>query len=146
VTRAVSFGLITLLGLCVLWKHGRMLVSAPPPGSEASPEKTDRSGLVAWSLSVGLVPCPAVFMIVLFCMSMDAMLLGLVLAAGISFGMAATISLVVMAVVMGKAGGLRLASSKSSAAKIEAIIGVLSGGAIAIFGALFLMASIHAFQ
>ena len=60
--------------------------------------KGSRKGLVPWALAVGLVPCPAVVMVMLFCLSMDALALGLVLAVFISLGMALTISGVVIAV------------------------------------------------
>jgi len=55
--------------------------------------------------------------------------------------MAATISVAVTAVVMGKAGVLN-AVSKKRAETIEGYIGMLSGAAITVFGALFLLTTI----
>jgi ABC-type nickel/cobalt efflux system permease component RcnA len=73
---------------------------------------------------------------------MDATVLGLLLAVCISIGMATTISLVVITIVMGKAGIL-VAVSNNYAITVEKIIGILSGGAISIFGALFLLTAIN---
>ncbi len=60
----------------------------------------------------GLVPCPAVVMVMLFCLAMDVMVLGLVLSAGIALGIGASISLVVTAVVLGKSGLMKSVSEK----------------------------------
>ena len=73
----------------------------------------------------------------LFCLSMNAMILGLLLAACISLGMATTISFVVIAIVMGKTGVFSVIS-KNFVIRIEGIIGLLSGAALSLFGgALF---------
>jgi len=98
--------------------------------------------VLAWAVTVGLVPCPAVVMVMLFCLSMDAMILGLLLAAFISLGMATTISIVVIAIIMGKTGALSVVSEKY-AMRVEGTIGLLSGAAISVFGALFLISSIN---
>lgn len=142
-TQIVSFGLITLLGLGILLKHGYALFLTPPPDRKTHPEKASRKGVLSWAVAVGLVPCPAVVMVMLFCLSLDAMILGLLLAACISIGMATTISLVVITIVMGKAGIL-IAVSNNYAIRVEGIIGVLSGGAVSIFGALLLLSAINA--
>ncbi|MBC2710306.1 MAG: hypothetical protein HGJ94_04700 [Desulfosarcina sp.] len=142
VTQIISFGLITLLGLGLLFKNGYALFFAPAPENKTAPAKASRKGLLPWAIAVGLVPCPAVVMVMLFCLSMDVMILGLLLAACISLGMAATISFVVTAVVMGKAGVLNTVSEKR-AERIEGFVGILSGAAIAVFGTLFLLTTIN---
>jgi ABC-type nickel/cobalt efflux system permease component RcnA len=141
-TQIISFGLITLLGLGILLKHGYAFLHEPAPGTETQPEKANRKGVLAWAAAVGLVPCPAVVMVMLFCMSMDATLLGLLLAACISIGMATTISFVVIAFIMGKTGVLGVVP-KTYIIRIESIIGALSGAIISIFGALFLLSTIN---
>ncbi len=142
VTQVVSFGLIALLGLGILLKNGYALFFAPALENKTAPAKASRKRLLPWALAVGLVPCPAVVMVMLFCLSMDVMILGLLLAACISLGMAATISFVVTAVVMGKAGALNAVSEKR-AETIEGFVGILSGAAIAVFGTLFLLTTIN---
>ena len=141
-TQIVSFGLITLLGLAILVKHGYAFVNPAVSNKERRSDKANRKGVLAWAVTVGLVPCPAVIMVMLFCLSMDAMILGLLLAACISIGMATTISFVVITIVMGKTGVLGIVSKKY-AIRVEGIIGLLSGGAISIFGALFFLSTIN---
>ena len=135
-TQIVSFGLITLLGLIILIKHGYAFVNIATSNKERSSDKASRKGVLAWAVTVGLVPCPAVVMVMLFCLSMDAIILGLLLAACISIGMAITISFVVITIVMGKSGVLSVVS-KNYATRIEGTIGLLSGVAISIFGTHF---------
>ncbi|MDY6839871.1 MAG: hypothetical protein SWH78_18075, partial [Thermodesulfobacteriota bacterium] len=95
-TQIVSFGLITLLGLSILIKHGYAFVNPEASNKERRSDKASSKGMLAWAVTVGLVPCPAVVMVMLFCLSMDAMILGLLLAAFISIGMATTLSFVVI--------------------------------------------------
>jgi ABC-type nickel/cobalt efflux system permease component RcnA len=141
-TQIVSFALITILGLGILFKHGRAFFSpaAHDKGSETS--RIPRKGVLAWAVAVGLVPCPAVVMVMLFCLSMEVMMLGLLLAACISIGMATTISFVVITIILGKTGIMRTVSAKY-AGRVEGILGVLSGGATVAFGTLFLISTIH---
>jgi nickel/cobalt transporter (NicO) family protein len=141
-TQIVSFGLITLLGLGILIKHGYAFLNTSASNKARRSEKASRTGVLAWAVTVGLVPCPAVVMVMLFCLSMDAMILGLFLAACISIGMATTISFVVIASVMGKTTVLRTIS-KNYAIGVERIIGLLSGAAVSVFGALLFLATIN---
>ncbi len=141
VTQIVSYGLITLLGLLILLKNGYALFFSSASEREAEPVKTSRKGLLPWAVAVGLVPCPAVVMVMLFCLSMDAIILGLMLAASISCGMAATIAFVVTVIIIGKTGILHLVSEKRGKT-IEVYVGILSGGAIAVFGTLFFYTAI----
>ncbi len=141
ITQIISFGLIFLLGLAILLKHLYVLVFSKTRDSKKTTNRPTRKGLLPWAVAVGLVPCPAVVMVMLFCLSMEVMLLGLVLSACIALGMGATISLVVTAVVLGKSGLMKSVSEKR-ATFIEGTIGLLSGTAIAAFGVIFLLATI----
>ncbi|MDY6830869.1 MAG: hypothetical protein SWC96_03370 [Thermodesulfobacteriota bacterium] len=142
-TQIVSFGLIFLLGAVILIKHGRAFLNTAALNRGGDAQKTNRKSALAWAATVGLVPCPAVVMVMLFCLSMDAMILGLLLAASISLGMATTISFVVIALVLGKTGVLS-AVPRNYVMRVEGIIGLLSGAAISVFGALFLLSTINA--
>lgn len=135
-TQMISFGLIILLGTWIVLKNGRALFFPMPRETENVPPQPFQKGLLPWAVSVGVVPCPAVVMVMLFCMTMDAMILGLFLAACISLGMAATISLVVTLVILGKTGVLRTVPEKG-AGILEISVGLLSGTMIMIFGAVF---------
>jgi ABC-type nickel/cobalt efflux system permease component RcnA len=143
VTQVASFGLITLLGLGIALKGIHSLWLSPAVGPQAPPRNPSRKGLLPWVAAVGLVPCPAVVMVMLFCMSMEALILGLLLAACISSGMAATISFVVVAVVLGKSGVLSKVPEKRVHV-IEGVLGVFSGAAVCVFGALLLFSTLHA--
>ena len=140
-TQIISFGLIALLGLGVLLKNGYALFFKPAFKPIAQDTKKSRKGLLPWTVAVGLVPCPAVVMVMLFCLSMDVLILGLSLAACISLGMAATISCVVIAIIMGKAGALQTVPKKR-VETLEHILGLVSGIAVTVFGTLFLLAAI----
>ncbi len=141
VTQIISFGMITLLGLSIFLKNSYALFSKPVFSQHAQETKASRKGLVPWALAIGLIPCPAVVMVMLFCLSMDAMTLGLVMAAFISLGMAMTISGVVIAVLVGKAGALQIVSRKH-AEMIEHGVGLVSGMAVTVFGGLFFIAAV----
>jgi ABC-type nickel/cobalt efflux system permease component RcnA len=143
VTQMISFGLITLLGLIILVKHGYGLIGRSAPDQEARVGTESRKGILAWAATIGLVPCPAVVLVMLFCLSMDAVVLGFLLAACISMGMAVTISLVVVTVIMGKTGILNVVSKKR-AVQIEGMIGLLSGAAIFVMGALLVISTMVA--
>lgn len=140
-TQLISFGLIVLLGLGIFFKNLLALRKTPANADESGTETASGKGLLGWAATIGLIPCPAVVMVMLFCLSMEVLLLGLLLAACISLGMAITISGVVIAVILGKTGVLQLVSPKHTR-KIENTIGLFSGAAIAAFGSLFLITSI----
>lgn len=143
ITQIVSFSLIIILGLGILFKHGAALFSPATLDNEGSKTvEATRKGVFAWALAVGLVPCPAVVMVMLFCLSMDVLLLGLLLAVCISIGMATTISFVVITTILGKTG-IMSTISKKYAVRVESVFGVLSGGAIVAFGTLFLISTIN---
>lgn len=140
-TQIISFGLIVILGLGILLMNiYNLFIKKGQEGKKAQVKDT-RKGILTWALAIGMVPCPAVVMVMLFCLSMGVLTLGLLLAACISFGMAFTISMVVSAVVLGKVGVLNAVSEKKTVA-IEGVIGLFSGVVIAILGALFLLTTL----
>ncbi len=85
VIQKVSYLLISLLGLYFFLKK---IVGRKNNRVEHANEK---SGF-ALALSVSIVPCPGVVMIMLFCISMGALPLGLILSGVMSFGMGVTIA------------------------------------------------------
>lgn len=137
VTQIVSFGLIAVLGLLILIKNGWALFQASPAAT-ALPASASPKGSLPWVLAAGVVPCPAVVMVMLFCLSMDVPALGLLLAVAISLGMALTLALAISAVVMGKTGALRAAPHRYVKA-IETMLGMISGAAVLTIGCLFLL-------
>lgn len=142
VTQIVSFTLIIILGIGILFKHGNALTSSTGPDKGPETGKVTRKGVFTWAMAVGVVPCPAVVMVMLFCLTMDVMMLGLLLAACISLGMASTISFVVITIILGKTG-IMTTVLKKYAVRVEGIFGILSGAAIVTFGIIFLISTIQ---
>lgn len=142
VTQVVSFGLIALLGAVILLTNGRTLFFPSLQKTETPSEGTSRSGILPWAWTVGLIPCPAVVMVMLFCLSMNVLVLGLLLAICISLGMAATISFVVTSVLLGKTGALKIVP-ENRVKTIEVVFGFFSGAAIMTFGTLFLLTALN---
>lgn len=143
VTQVVSFSLILILGIGILVSNGIALFSAARSGEDKPQSERPESSraLVPWAFSVGLIPCPGVIMVLLFCLSMDVLMLGLLLAACISLGMAATISAVVLAASQGKGMALSFLSRRGLR-HVERIVGALSGAAVATLGGVFLAATL----
>ena len=139
-TQIVSFALIFLLGLGIFLAKGYALFFKH--GSNLTEErKTIRKSWVPWALAVGLVPCPAVVMVMLFCMSMEALPLGVMMAVAISLGMATTLSFVIVAAIAGKTGVMQTVSSRRRE-MVEHGVGMVSGAAVMGFGGLFFLAFI----
>ena len=142
ITQTISFSLIVLLGLAIVIKNSYCFFS----GNEAvhfvenGPSKAGQKRFLPWALAVGLVPCPGVVMVLLFCLSMDAFMLGLLLSVVISLGMAATIGFVIVAVVLGKDFSLKFVSERR-VVKVEQCMSILSGVAITTLGVLFLIST-----
>ncbi|PID40623.1 MAG: hypothetical protein CR984_02265 [Proteobacteria bacterium] len=144
VTQMASFGLIAVLGFGMLLKHAWALFSqskAQFAAKEASMPAV-RKNIWLWALAVGIMPCPAVLMTMLFCLSMDVVLLGLMMALFISLGMGGTISLVVTTMNLGKNGVLQRLPQKRLRV-VEAVVGMISGAAIAVFGVLFFIPAVN---
>ena len=143
ITQMVSFSLIALLGLAIVFKNSYAFVSRNkiPAGETGNPSKTCQKSSIPWALAVGLVPCPGVVMVMLFCLSMEVFILGLALAVAISLGMAATISLTVLAVVLGKGFSMKF-FSEGRAVVIEQCLGLASGVALTTLGTLFLLSTL----
>jgi ABC-type nickel/cobalt efflux system permease component RcnA len=147
ITQIVSFGLIVLLGAAIFVKHTYALLNGTRgrEGQGVQPRQNLQSKQwVPWAAAIGLVPCPAVVMTMLFCLSMEVIVLGLVLAACITLGMATTIAAVASLVVAGKAGLYSAVSSIGHSQTIELGLGMLSGAAVFAFGIVFLLSAINA--
>ncbi|WDP92741.1 MAG: hypothetical protein HUN04_24670 [Desulfobacter sp.] len=136
-TQILSYSLIALLGLFLFARSLKKWIF--PPGAQASECMTAPSLLSA--LAMGIIPCPGVVMAMLFCISMDLTLFGVLMGLSISLGMAATLSSVVLAGIFGKGllvkGGV---SAGAGAARMESCLESLAGLGVASMGILFLLA------
>lgn len=139
-TQLVSFGLITLLGAWITFSHLREWSRPVASGGSAREGGTGNTRILPWALSVGMVPCPGVVMVMLFCLSMGVFSLGLMAAAAISLGMAVTLSLVVVCVVMGRKACVGKLSAERTY-RLEQVLGIASGLAVAGLGIVFFRAA-----
>jgi ABC-type nickel/cobalt efflux system permease component RcnA len=142
VTQLASYGIIAALGIAIAVKHVAALRGRGAVEKHNNQKTGSKKGIIPWAAAVGIVPCPAVVMVMLFCVSLDAIVLGLLLAACICIGMATTISIIVTIIALGKSGALNTLSQPNML-RVEGALGVVSGIAITMFGSLFLLATIN---
>ena len=140
----ISFGLIFLLGLFLLirsflaWRKTDLISDHHPESSKMG--MIGNPFVVA--LAVGIVPCPGVVLVMLFCLSMNMIGLGMVLSLWIALGMAFTITAVVLFGLTGKRIVNQLAGAREKLAWfVERIIETSASFAIAALGFLFFMAN-----
>ena len=143
----VSYFLITLLGLFMLIRH---LISFRHHKKNEEDlanlnrrfgEKPGHPLFIA--LVVGMIPCPGVVMVMLFCLSMNTIGLGIILALTQALGMAVTISAVGVFVVFGKNLTLNTVRGKMKWAEIaEHSLEFVSAILLTTIGILFLAASV----
>ncbi len=135
-TRLISYALIALLGIGImghtLWEHFKKAQPIPPASAKPS------GSLITTALAVGMVPCPGIVMIMLFCLSMNMLGLGLLLAAFMSAGMAMTISLVVIVTLSFRKVSLQALSGRRQwADRFELALELISGLLMTLLGLLF---------
>ncbi|MCK5096560.1 MAG: hypothetical protein KAR45_00570 [Desulfobacteraceae bacterium] len=137
ITQIISYSLITCLGLIIFfrtiykWNKNKTGHHEPRTKLFANPFIT--------AIAVGIIPCPGVVMVMLFAISLDLTWLGILLGTTISFGMASTITLVVIAGMSGKAAVLSLASSHSRILTLlEYMIEAMAGLLVACLGFILL--------
>jgi ABC-type nickel/cobalt efflux system permease component RcnA len=144
-TQLVSYSLIVLFGAgllirsLILWHRRKRSENAD---SDISIFKTHRYPL-AIALTVGMVPCPGVVLIMLFCLSLNLIGLGMLLAFSVSLGMAVTISAVGVATLVGKSLALgALERRRSLAETIERILATTAALIVMTLGLVFLSATL----
>jgi nickel/cobalt exporter len=141
ITQIISYSLITCLGLIIFfrsiykWNKNKTVPHGPRTKLFANPFIT--------AIAVGVIPCPGVVMVMLFAISLDLTWLGILLGTTISFGMASTVTLIVMAGMSGKVAVLSLASNHSRILTIlEYMIEAMAGLLLACLGFIFLSTSL----
>ena len=141
ITQIISYSLITCLGLIIFfrtiykWNKNKTGHHEPRTKLFANPFIT--------AIAVGIIPCPGVVMVMLFAISLDLTWLGILLGTTISFGMASTITLVVIAGMSGKAAVLSLVSNHSRILiLLEHMIEAMAGLLVACLGFILLSTSL----
>ncbi|MFP4580691.1 MAG: DUF1007 family protein [Candidatus Sumerlaeia bacterium] len=106
---------------------------------EAVERKDKLSHIVLLALAAGIVPCPGVVLVMLFCSAMGRTVLGLLLALCVTLGMAITISLTGLVVILARNAALRRTNIKdSSLRRVEKGFRLAGGTLIFVLGAFFL--------
>jgi ABC-type nickel/cobalt efflux system permease component RcnA len=142
-TQLISYALIGLLGMGImghtLWDHFKKAPSQPIQPASAKPS----GSMITTALAVGMVPCPGIVMIMLFCLSMNMLGLGLLLSAFMSAGMALTISLVVIVTLTFRKVSLQAFSGRRQwADRVELALELISGLLMTLLGLLFFYAAL----
>jgi len=146
VTKVFSYGLISVIGLFIflstlIIKRRQPLVVSDAPQPDWLNEKMHNTFAVAFA--IGMVPCPGVVTITLFCLTLDQMVLGLLLAIAVSVGMAATITLTVWVGLIGKKLTLGLSQRWTGTISfVEHVLHALSGLLLTTIGVLLLISSL----
>ncbi len=142
--RLISFGLVFILGLLLLlrsfqsWRKTDFVADNNPKSSQMRMMNNP----VVMALAVGMVPCPGVVLVMLFCLSMKMTGLGVVLSFWIILGMALTITAAVLFGLTGKRVVNQLTGRrKRLARKAERIIETLAAFAVTALGLVFFMAN-----
>jgi nickel/cobalt transporter (NicO) family protein len=140
VTQIVSFSIIFCLGsiICIqglrsLWKQERLSTTRDKGFFKR------QKGPVAAAAVVGVVPCPGVVMVMLFCLSLELLWFGILLGVAITAGMALTITLAVLIGVAGKRITMSAVKPKHS---FEHVVRSVAGLMVAILGGVLLASAI----
>lgn len=140
ITRLVSYGSIALMGLVLTIKTILEWKKGPTRNTAAK----DEQNVLAMSVLLGLVPCPGVVLVLLFCLSLGIFGVGLLMAFFQTLGMALTISTVTIVVTGGRKGFTSLFSKHERAAfvlehglELAASLAVLGLGIFFLHGTIF---------
>jgi ABC-type nickel/cobalt efflux system permease component RcnA len=131
-TQITSYSLIIILGLFLflrklpVWKKFKPVKNTSVEGNQAT---VDTKSILP-AVFIGMIPCPGVVLVVLFCLSLGLPGLGIMLACAITFGMASTLSMVVLTAMAGKTALLaplprRFSVAENAGDILEALAGLI---------------------
>ncbi len=144
-TQLISYALIAVLGAVLL---SRNILSWRKANFDEDVHNTGRFPLkkrdyIAMAFAVGVVPCPGVVLVMLFCLSLKEIGLGLLLALSLILGMAFTISVVGVFGIAGKHFALRILSPRPElTTSIEKGVETIAAFMITALGVFFFAAVI----
>jgi nickel/cobalt exporter len=146
-TQLISYALISMLGGILLTRNILSWRNTNPDEQAHNKSRfhSKKSGYIAMAFAVGVVPCPGVVLVMLFCLSLNELGLGLLLALSLILGMAFTISVVGVFGIAGKQFALRILSPRPKITPlIEKGIETVAAFMITALGVLFFSAVICA--
>jgi nickel/cobalt transporter (NicO) family protein len=98
----ISYLLLTLLGLFLVLKA--VLDIFRSRDRESREECADAKSMLGLALAVGLVPCPATAIVLIFCISQDLLITGLAASLAIGLGMGLTTTMISAAAMYSRSG------------------------------------------
>ncbi len=98
----ISAGLISLVGLLMVWKAGRTLLRQPSSQIQSDDAPARAGGLIPLSLAVGLVPCPGAALILFFTITLDILWAGLLAMLFLAAGLALTTTSVALLALLSR--------------------------------------------
>lgn len=145
ITQIVSYSLIALLGAALLTKSvllWRLPADEPISDHNESTMRRERYSL-AMALTVGMIPCPGVAFVMLFCLSLNMVSVGLLLSFSLTLGMAVTISVVGVCALGSKNLFFGVLERRGRMVKIvERVVETTAALMVMVLGLLFLAAAI----
>jgi ABC-type nickel/cobalt efflux system permease component RcnA len=145
ITQLISYSMISCFGVGLFLFGMYHLITQRNQNQRISQSHQNRQAVhpVISAVVVGGIPCPGVVMVMLFALSMDLIILGVVLGLAISMGMALTVSIVVMLAISGKSVSLAVASkNEDRMIRVENVMRIVGGLALTAIGSVFLAAII----
>ncbi len=147
-SQVISYSLVILMGLLLLFKpvffRNR---DKNNPEEHSSTDGKHTQPPVASALAIGMIPCPGVVIAMVFCISMELTLFGILLAIAISTGMAITLSAVSITAAVGKKAlmqGTSMSFTEQWVARLEPWVESAAGFVVAGLGLFFLLGSFSA--
>ncbi|WP_028315282.1 nickel/cobalt transporter [Desulfatibacillum aliphaticivorans] len=152
VVQLVSYGALVVLG-AVLFVSGLLKIRKGRDAGEEDSVQTEQGAYSNASLSwkrifsvaffMGMVPCPGVVFVMLFCLSMGMLWLGVILSFTQILGMAITIACVVLIGHFGKKSLAATAGRFASADRIFVFVELLGAFMLTSLGTLLFLAALH---
>jgi nickel/cobalt exporter len=138
-----SYGLIAIIGFGLFISKIRQLVKSSVTAAFTAESRADYPGLLPVAFSIGLIPCPAATLILLFTLSLEILPIGIFMVGWMTLGAALTIAGVGIVTLLVKKGLFTLAgNNKPFIARMEIGVELLGALLIACFGLLLLFGSV----
>lgn len=138
----ISFLLIILIGTVLLISNILSFKKTAVHSHDSAENHihSGNKGILPTALAVGMVPCPGVVIVMLFAMSFNLLIVGLIMSFVMALGMAVTISLAGALSIIGQEGLLKgLSGNQKAQALVQKGLSVFGSLLIIAFGTLLLL-------
>ncbi len=143
IVSVVSYSGVFILGGVLTWLRIKEIINQKKEGNEeeiTSPVK-GRRALFSMAFTMGIIPCPGTTVLLLFAMSLNLFLYGLLLAYSMAVGMGLTISFFGIIAILIRSRGISLFNEKSRRGLVVRRIFEVGGAVLVMFlgGTLLLL-------